>query len=207
MNDPLFVPRTLPNKAATADYLQKTYGPQAQKTFLGALEAFLCTEFPQLAGGRARRAIAQALTELVYQFFPATSHLRPGQTSWVSVAKDETSAYGKTISQTRMVSVIVTLLAADEAQQRRDGKRLRDLKRDTVARICQETDAGDAVELTILHLPGGAGVDPALGTQGADRLGLLAADVGIRRQASARTSTSRRAPADPTPSRRTASTA
>jgi len=154
MNDPLFVPRTLPNEAATADYLQKTYGPQAQKTFLGALEAFLCTEFPQIAGGRARRAIAQALTELVYQFFPATSHLRPGQTSWVSVAKDETSAYGKTISQTRMVSVIVTLLAADEAQQRRDGKRLRDLKRDAVARICQETDAQGgcitAAELAIL---------------------------------------------------------
>lgn len=154
MSDPLFVPRQLPNEMAFKDHLQKTYGPQVQKTFLGALEAFLCTEFPQLAGDRARRAVAQGLTELVHQFFPATTHLRSGQTTWVSVAKDETSAYGKTIPKTRMVSVIVTLIADDEAKQRRDGKRLRDIKRDAVARICNETDAQGgcitAAELAIM---------------------------------------------------------
>jgi hypothetical protein len=154
MNDPLFVHRCLPNEQASKEYLINTYGPQVQKTFVGALEAFFATEFPQLAGGRARRAVVQGIVEMVDRFYPTTSHLRQGQTTWVSVAKDEVSAYGKTIPKTRMVPVIVTLMAEDEAKQRRDGKRLRDLKREAVARICNETDAQGgcitAAELALL---------------------------------------------------------
>lgn len=154
MNDPLFVHRCLPNEQASKEYLINTYGPQVQKTFVGALEAFFSTEFPQLAGDRARRAVVQGIVEMVDRFYPATSHLRQGQTTWVSVAKDEVSAYGKTIPKTRMVPVIITLMAEDEAKQRRDGKRLRDLKREAVARICNETDAQGgcitAAELALL---------------------------------------------------------
>ena len=141
MNDPLFVHRCLPNEQAAKEYLINTYGPAAQKTFTGALEAFFATEFPQLAGDRARRSVVQGIVEMVHRFFPATSHLRQGQTTWISVAKDELASYGKTIPKTRMVPVIVTLLAADEAAQRRDGKRLRDIKREAVARTCLEIDA------------------------------------------------------------------
>jgi hypothetical protein len=31
---------------------------------------------------------------MVHQFFPATAHLRQGQTTWISVAKTEVSSYG-----------------------------------------------------------------------------------------------------------------
>jgi len=58
----------------------------------------------------------------------------------VSVAKDETSAYGKSMAKTRLVPVTISLIATDEAAQRRDGKKLRDLKREAVARICHEVD-------------------------------------------------------------------
>jgi hypothetical protein len=137
-HDPLFVHRRLPNEQASKEYLVNTYGPAAQKTFTGALEAFFVSEFPQLAGDRARRSIVQGIVEMVHRFFPATAHLRQGQTTWISVAKNEVSAYGKSITETRMVPVIVTLLAEDEAQQRRDGKRLRTIKREAIARVCQE---------------------------------------------------------------------
>jgi hypothetical protein len=138
--DPLTVQRGLPNAQASKEYLVNTYGPAAQKTFTGALEAFFASEFPQLAGERARRSVVQGIVEMVHRFFPATSHLRQGQTTWISVAKNEVSSYGKTITETRMVPVIVTLLAEDEARQRRDGKRLRDIKRESVARACLEID-------------------------------------------------------------------
>jgi hypothetical protein len=138
--DPLTVQRGLPNAQASKEYLLNTYGPAAQKTFTGALEAFFASEFPQLAGERARRSVVQGIVEMVHRFFPATSHLRQGQTTWISVAKNEVSSYGKTITETRMVPVIVTMLAEDEAQQRRDGKRLRDIKRESVARVCLEID-------------------------------------------------------------------
>ena len=141
MNDPLFVHRRLPNEQASKEYLNTTYGAAAQKTFTGAMEAFFANEFPQLAGDRARRSVVQGIVEMVHQFYPATSNLRQGQTTWVSVAKNEVSSYGKSITETRMVPVIVSLLAVDEAQQRRDGKRLRDIKREAVARACLEIDA------------------------------------------------------------------
>lgn len=141
MNDPLAVQRCLPNEQASKEYLVTTYGPAAQKTFTGALEAFFSSEFPQLAGDRARRAVVQGIVDMVHRFFPATTNLRQGQTTWISVAKNEVSSYGKSITETRMVPVIVSLLAEDEAQQRRDGTRLRDIKRQAVARVCQEIDA------------------------------------------------------------------
>lgn len=154
MKDPLAIHRGLPNEQASKDYLLATYGPAAQKTFTGALEAFFASEFPQLAGERARRSVVQGIVEMVHRFFPATSHLRQGQTTWISVAKNEVSSYGKTITETRMVPVIVTLLAEDEAQQRRDGKRLRDLKCEAVARACLEIDQQGgcvtAVELALM---------------------------------------------------------
>jgi DNA-binding CsgD family transcriptional regulator len=154
VNDPLFVHRRLPNEVASKEYLISTYGPQAQKTFTGALEAFFFSEFPQLAGDRARRSVVQGIVDMVHRFFPATSNLRQGQTTWISVAKDEVAAYGKTIPKTRMVPVILSVMAEDEAAQRRDGKRLRDIKREAVARLCQETDAQGgcitAAELALL---------------------------------------------------------
>jgi hypothetical protein len=151
--DPLAVQRRLPNEAMSKEYLRASYGPAAQKTFVGALEAYFAKEFPQQAGDRARRAIVQGLVEVVVQFFPATEHLGQGQTTWVSVAKQETSAYGKTIAKTRLVPVIVTLMAADEAAQRRDGARLRNIKRDAVARICHEIDTqGGCVTATEIAL-------------------------------------------------------
>jgi hypothetical protein len=118
VNDLPMPPRRLPNEAATRDYLQATYGPAAQKTFVAALEAFFAQEFPQQAGERARRAIVQGIVDMVHQFYPATSHLRQGQTTWISIAKDEVSSYGKKISHCRMVPVTVTLVAPDEAQRR-----------------------------------------------------------------------------------------
>ena len=160
MNDPLAVRETLPNEdvkrnhpndalagrpifpneQATKNYLASTYGPQVQKTFIGALESFFASEFPQLAGDRARRAIVQAIVDLTLRFFPATTHLRQGQTTWVSVDKNETSAYGKSMAKTRLVPVIISLMADDEAKQRQNGKKLTDLKREAVARICHEVD-------------------------------------------------------------------
>jgi hypothetical protein len=141
VKDPLFVHRRLPNEQASKEYLVNTYGPAAQKTFTGALEAFFASEFPQLAGDRARRSVVQGIVEMVHRFFPATSNLRQGQTTWISVAKNEQSSHGKSTTETRKVPPSPPLLPEDEAQQRRDGKRLRDIKREAVARACLEIDA------------------------------------------------------------------
>jgi hypothetical protein len=79
-----------------------TFTPQLYKSFDGALEAFLRQECPQLGGARTRQVLVHSIRQRVEAFFPATTHLRAGQTLWSAVHKDEKSSYGKTIPQSRL---------------------------------------------------------------------------------------------------------
>jgi len=111
------------------------FGPVQYKTFAGALDAFLRRELPQLAGTLSRRALTQGLVEMVHQFYPETTHLRPGQILWTTVSKDEKGSYGKKISESELTSVVLDLVRPDDARDRANGKRLRDMKREAVARL------------------------------------------------------------------------
>lgn len=121
-------------------HLAGTYEPQTHKTFEGALMAYFATEFPQLSGARARLAVVRGLVEMVHRYFPATSHLRQGQVVWPTVAKDEVSSYGKKIDQTRLVSVILDIVQAQDAADRASGKKLRDIKAEAIVRLLTQAD-------------------------------------------------------------------
>jgi DNA-binding CsgD family transcriptional regulator len=121
-------------------HLANTYGPQKHKTFEGALIAYFSSEFPQMAGGLARLAIVRGMVEMVHRYFPATSHLRQGQVLWPTVAKDELSSYGKKIENTRLVSVILDLVQAQDADDRAKGKSLRDVKSEAIVRMLTQAD-------------------------------------------------------------------
>ena len=58
------------------------------------------------------------------------------------------------MAKTKLVPVVISLMADDEAKQRQNGKKLRDLKREAVARICHEVDTQGgcitAAELALL---------------------------------------------------------
>jgi hypothetical protein len=107
--------------------------PQQFKSFPGALNAFLSNECPQLGGQRTRQVLVQAIVEMIERFYPPSTHLRPGQTPWVTVDKDAKGSYGKHMSQTRLTSVVLDLIPATEATERKDGKKLREIKKDAVA--------------------------------------------------------------------------
>jgi DNA-binding CsgD family transcriptional regulator len=112
-----------------------TYGPQQFKSFPGALNAFFSTECPQLGGQRTRQVLVQSIVEMIERFYPPNTHLHPGQTPWVTVDKDATGSYGKRMSQTRLTSVVLDLVPAHEATERQDGKKLRAIKKEAVARV------------------------------------------------------------------------
>ena len=112
-----------------------TYGPQQFKNFPGALNAFFSDECPQLGGQRTRQVLVQSIAEMIARFYPPTTHLRPGQTPWVTVDKDEKASYGKRMSQTRLTSVVLDLVPANEVAERKDGKKLREIKKEAVARL------------------------------------------------------------------------
>jgi len=118
-----------------------TYGPQSQKNFAGALNAFFKNECPSLGGSLTRRALVGSVVEMVGAFYPETSHLRPGQTPWVTVSKDEHPSYGKKTEETDLTVVNLTLVTERDAVDRADGVKLRDIKKDAAARLCKEAYA------------------------------------------------------------------
>ena len=114
---------------------EATYGPQEFKSFPGALNAFFSNECPQLGGQRTRQVLVQSIVQMIGRFYPPSTHLRPGQTPWVTVDKDEKSSYGKRMSETRLTSVVLDLIPANELTERKDGKKLREIKKAAVARV------------------------------------------------------------------------
>jgi hypothetical protein len=120
------------------DHAEANYGPQQYKNFAGALGAFFAQECPQLGGHRIRRVLVQAVTNLVHEFYPETTHLRAGQIQWTTVDRHEKASYGKRIQDTKLTSVVLDLVRPDDARQRAEGRRLRDLKKEAVARLFQQ---------------------------------------------------------------------
>lgn len=115
-----------------------TYTPQTFKNFAGALCAFLEDECPQLGGLRTRQVLANNINEMVGKFFPETTHLRPGQTPWVTVSKDEKASYGKSVRDTRLTVVTLDLVQGNDAADRAAGMKLRDMKKEATARLCTQ---------------------------------------------------------------------
>ena len=140
------------NKQLTS--AQATYTPQLYKSFEGALENFLADQCPQIGGRMTRQVLVQGIRDMVHKFYPETSHLRPGQTVWATVHKGEKGSYGKSIRNTELVPVTLDLVQSQDILDRANGKRLRELKKEAVARLCRQAYEQDGcmtnAELAIL---------------------------------------------------------
>lgn len=115
-----------------------TFTPQSFKTFIGALIAFFEQECPQIGGFKTRQVLVQSINDMVMKFYPETNHLRPGQITWPTVHKDEKGSYGKSMKNTRLTNVILDLVQQQDAAERADGKRLRDIKKEATGRLCRQ---------------------------------------------------------------------
>jgi hypothetical protein len=116
-----------------------TYTPQTFKTFDGALFSFLERECPQIGGDRTRQVLVRCVHDMVQKFFPQTDHLAPGQIVWPTVHKDAKGAYGKRIRDTELTTVVLDLVQGCDAADRAGGKKLREMKIEAVARMCQQS--------------------------------------------------------------------
>lgn len=112
--------------------------PQAFKSFEGALEAFLSYECPQMGGIRTRQVLVKSIVDMVRQFYPETSHMQPGQVTWATVHRDEFSSFGKSIKKTRLTTVVLNLVQSKDSMDRAKGKKLTEIKREAIARMCKE---------------------------------------------------------------------
>ena len=115
-----------------------TFQPQSYKCFEGALEAFFSYECPQIGGIRTRQVLVKSIADMVRKFYPETTHMQPGQTIWTTVHCDEFSSYGKSIKETRLQPVILDLISSQETLERAKGKKIKIIKKETIARLCQQ---------------------------------------------------------------------
>jgi DNA-binding CsgD family transcriptional regulator len=117
---------------------EAAYLPQYYKNFSGALYNFFVNECPQLGGELTRKALVQSILIMVNNFYPETTHLRPGQLMWTTIHRDEKPCYGKKISESKITPVNLQLIRSEDILDRAKGKKLRDLKKEALARIFTE---------------------------------------------------------------------
>lgn len=118
---------------------QATFSPQCYKSFTGALGAFFEQECPQLGGLRTRQVLVKCINDMVLKFFPETNHMKPGQIIWTTVHKDEKGSYGKSMENTELTNVVLDLIQPQDAAERAEGKKLREIKKEAVARMCRQS--------------------------------------------------------------------
>ncbi len=117
-----------------------------KKNFASALEAFFEHECPSIGGTRIRKTLVDSILQMVAHFYPSTTNLKPGQTIWTTVDAKEKGRYGKTIENTKLIPVILDLIPPEEILRRANGIKLREIKKDAIARICiQSYEQGGCV--------------------------------------------------------------
>jgi hypothetical protein len=121
------------------------YGPCLRKTFKSALAAFIEKEFPQMGGPLVINLFVDKVQSMADDFFPRTEHLRMGQILWFAVAKEEQHGYGKSMSNTKIRPVILTLVNHEDIQKRIEKVPLSKIKERIIARLCDEAYAQGAV--------------------------------------------------------------
>ncbi len=93
------------------------YQTSDRKTFKSALCHLLHVEFPGTFGPTISRLFADKIDELYERFNPPRSRFRAGQVLWTGVAIDDPPCRTKRIEDTRLVPVVLDLVAAQDIEK------------------------------------------------------------------------------------------
>lgn len=125
---------------------QKTiYGPLAQKSLKNLLKKELITNF----GFEHMHVIADVLIDrfltIINNCSVEKERVKPYQTIAFAIDKNQRLGYGKTMSQIKLIPVIINIITNQELKELASGKYLRDLRPKIVARILKEAYAQGGV--------------------------------------------------------------
>jgi hypothetical protein len=96
------------------------YDASDRKTFKSVLCHLLHTEFPGIFGPTISRLFADKIDELYERFHPARSRFKSGQVLWTGVAIDNPPSRNKRIEDTRLVPIVLDLVAAQDIHESQD---------------------------------------------------------------------------------------
>lgn len=143
----------------TQSHRESVFGPLSRKNFQAVLAYELRQHVPTL-GQLTSKALAQHLEGVIREHFPALERLAMGQIVWSAVAVEETGAYGKTIEQTRIRPVVLSLFQADDLEDYLRGRSQKQVRQKVAVRLFHQAyDQGGV--LTRADVAAILGLDPS----------------------------------------------
>ncbi len=120
---------------------QRLYEPMLAKTFPNTLTHWLAEQFPHLGGPKVRQLFVTEVMQLIEAYYVSSQHLQPGQTVWYAVDKTDLPRDGRTMAETRLLPVILTLVAREDIERLIKDIPLKEVRSHVVARLHREADA------------------------------------------------------------------
>jgi hypothetical protein len=115
------------------------------KTFPNALAHWLAEEFPHLGGPKVRALFVDEVLSLMDAHLTSANRLQPGQVVWYAVDKTDLPRDSRSMAETRLVPVVLTLVTRSDIQMLARGVPLPQARREIVARVLREADAQGGV--------------------------------------------------------------
>lgn len=106
------------------------------KTFETALQNFIEAQFPFVGGPKVIELMVEEINQIYTQYHPKS--LKPGQTVWMAVSKDEASTQRKGMQNLKKVPVILTLINSDDVQKYLKDTPMREIRQHAIARMFRE---------------------------------------------------------------------
>ncbi|KCZ72693.1 Protein of unknown function (DUF1670) [Candidatus Methanoperedens nitroreducens] len=114
------------------------YVPQLNKGMKTVLCSRFVSEYGFLGGREVIELIVNDLLKIVHDHELPFSNVKKGQIVWQAVAKDETASYAKSMSKTKTVPVVLTLVSDDDIKMRINGTPINKIRKVVIERILKE---------------------------------------------------------------------
>lgn len=116
---------------------QAAFGPLQRKTFRSVLTRELTANIPSL-GTLTATAFAKHLEVIIEEYYPPSERLRMGQVLWPAVDKNESPGYRKTIEETKLKPVFLSLIDQQDIIDYLAGTKKREIRKSIAARLFTE---------------------------------------------------------------------
>jgi len=133
------------------DIHRDMWKPQRAKNFDSAIRHFIQTEFPRLGGPKVIDLFCRQIRKFIDQFHSKGEYVSFGQLPWCGVAKEDLPGRGKTIAQTKLRAVILSLVEDEDYVKLESKVPFREVTKDRIARVMIQADK-NRVELTTTEL-------------------------------------------------------
>ncbi len=127
------------------------YKGLAQKTLANMIKRELIFNYGYDNSIAVADSLANRIVDIIAEYSPPKGNVSPGQMVWLAIDREDFPGRAKKISNTKMKSVILTLISSDDIKKLRLGKKRADIYPDIIARLCLEAEDQGGL-LTLIDL-------------------------------------------------------